>query len=281
MNALEITRLEKHFKDFSLEDITMTLPAGCIMGVVGENGAGKSTTIKLIMNLLHRDAGDVCVLGVPLTADENALKEHIGVVMDESSFPENLTAKNIDHIMKNCYKTWDAKKFAEYLHRFTLPEGKRVKEYSRGMKMKLAIAVAPSHDSRLLILDEATSGLDPFVREELLDVFLDFIQDETHSIFISSHIVGDLEKICDYIAFLHKGRLVFCQTKDELLETYALVKCGEAEYEDFDNTAVIGRRKHEFGMQVLMKRDGLPEGCLWDAPSLEDIMIYHVRGVEL
>ena len=199
-NALEVKNLSKHYPEFELDNINITLPAGCIMGFIGENGAGKSTTIKAILDLIKKDSGEVTIFGQTNLSRNQKLKEHIGVVMDECSFPENLNAKEIDKVMNNCYKTWNRTKYMKYLDKFALSLKKPVKEYSRGMKMKLSIAVALSHDSKLLILDEATSGLDPIVRDEILDVFLDFIQDESHSIFISSHIISDLEKICDYIS---------------------------------------------------------------------------------
>ncbi|MCM1149785.1 MAG: ABC transporter ATP-binding protein, partial [Butyricicoccus sp.] len=203
MNAIEIKNLSKSYEGFTLGGISLTLPEGAIMGLVGENGAGKSTTLRLIMNAITRDGGSVSVLGVDNRSPEfGAAKQEIGVVLDEAYFPEVLTARDVGRVMAGTYKNWDAARYGECLSRFALPEKKPFKEFSRGMKMKLAIAVALSHAPRLLILDEATSGLDPMMRDEILDIFNDFTRDETHSILMSSHIVSDLEKICDYIAFI-------------------------------------------------------------------------------
>lgn len=276
-NALEIKNLTKTFDDFTLDNVSLTLPEGCIMGFIGENGAGKSTTIKLVLDLLHRDSGDISVLGRDIRKSGTDLREEIGVVMDESNFPVNLTLSNINSIMKYCYKTWNSKKFLSLAQQFDLPDKKAVKDYSRGMKMKLSIAVALSHGSRLLILDEATSGLDPIVRDEILDVFLEFIQDEKNSIFISSHIISDLEKICDYITFVHKGKIIFSETKEDLLEKYVLVKCTKDQYETIDKNAVVGVRKNSFGVEALMERSACSRGLVCDQPTIEDIMLYFVK----
>ena len=212
MNAIEIKGLEKRYDGFQLGSFDLTLPSGCIMGLVGENGAGKSTTIKLIMNAIGRDAGEISVLGVDnRSAGFRDVKEDIGVVLDEAYFPEVISARNVGKVMALTYKNWDAAAFEGYLKKFSLAPDKIFKDYSRGMRMKLAIAAALSHGAKLLILDEATSGLDPMARDELLDIFNDFTRDENCSILLSSHIVSDLEKICDYIAFLHRGRLVLCE----------------------------------------------------------------------
>lgn len=250
------------------------------MGFIGENGAGKSTTIKAILDLIRKDSGEVTILGETNLSKNPRLKEHIGVVMDECSFPENLNAKEIDKVMKNCYKTWNRTKYMRYLDKFALSLKKPVKEYSRGMKMKLSIAVALSHDSKLLILDEATSGLDPIVRDEILDVFLDFIQDESHSVFISSHIISDLEKICDYITFIHNGKIIFSEVKDELLDKYTIIKCSEAEYSTIDKAAIIGRRKSSFGIEALALKKKIPSNIRTDNVNIEDIMLYFVKGEE-
>lgn len=276
-NALEINGLTKRFSDFTLDHIDLTLPNGCIMGLIGENGAGKSTLLKLILGLLHPDEGEARVLGSTCLADSPTRKEHIGVVMDESCFPENLTLRNVAAISRRCYQTWDENRFSAWAKRFGLPESKMIKAFSRGMKMKLSIAVALSHDSHLLLLDEATSGLDPIVRDELLDVLLDFIQDENHSILLSSHIVSDLEKICDYITFLHHGRIVFSHPKDELLESYVLAKGSEASIGTIAPDSVIGVKRSSFGAEALIRRDALPDGMVADSPSLEDIMLFFGR----
>ncbi|HOK49793.1 MAG TPA: ABC transporter ATP-binding protein, partial [Sedimentibacter sp.] len=232
--ALKLENVTKVYKDFMLDNINIALPKGSIMGFIGENGAGKTTTIKLILDLISRDGGTITVLGKENRTEMDSVKENIGVVLDESSFPENLNAREINNILKKIYKIWDEDKFLKFLDKFSLPQDKSIKDYSRGMKMKLSTAVSLSHDSKILILDEATSGLDPVVREEILDTFLDFIQDETNSIFVSSHIISDLEKICDYITFIHKGKIVFSETKDELMENYGILKCSPEEFENID-----------------------------------------------
>lgn len=275
--ALEIRDLTKRYGDFTLDNINIQLPKGCIMGFVGENGAGKSTTIKLILDLIRRDKGNVAILGKDLRKAEKSIKENIGVVMDESCFPENLNPKEINVVLKNIYKTWNEKKFHEYLSKFSLPLDKKIKNFSRGMKMKLSIAAALSHDSKILILDEATSGLDPKIREEILDVFLEFIQDESNSIFISSHIISDLEKVCDYITLIHRGKIIFSEQKDSLLESYGVLKCSEEEFATIDKYSVKGYRKNQFGVEALVVRDKIRTDLLIDKANIEDIMLYHVR----
>lgn len=283
-NAIEIKGLSKSYNDFKLNQINLTLPRGCIMGLIGENGAGKSTTIKSILNLITVDSGHISVLGedsmndgTAMTGNAKFTNEHIGVVLDECCFPENLTAKDINRIMANIFSTWDTATFQKHLSCFNLPERKPIKQYSNGMKMKISIAVALSHDTHLLILDEATSGLDPMVREELLEVFLDFIQDETHSILISSHILSDLEKICDYITFIHRGEIVLSQPKDEMLESFGVIKCTEAALSDMDSAAIRGVRKNKFGVEALVLRDKINPACIMDPASLEDIMLFHIK----
>lgn len=277
MNALELSNLNKSYRDFSLQNMNLKVPTGCIVGFIGENGAGKSTTIKLILDLIHRDSGDIKVLGRDNRSASNDMKEHIGVVLDESCFPEGINAKDVNRIMKSLYKTWNEKRYESYLVKFSLPKDKVVKEYSKGMKMKLNIAVALSHDSKLLILDEATSGLDPIVRDEILDVFLDFIQEEDHTIFMSSHITSDLEKVCDYIAFIHKGKLIFCEEKDVLLTNYGILKCSQSDFQTIAPDAVKGKRQNAFGVEALVLRDKIRGGYTIDPARIEDIMVYMVK----
>lgn len=225
MNAIELKGLIKEYPGFRLGSLDLALPSGSIMGLVGENGAGKSTTIKLIMNAIKRDAGSVSVLGVDNQSRAfSGIKEDIGVVLDEAYYPEVLNSRDVGCVMAKTYRHWEPDTYENYLQRFGLPQDKAFRDYSRGMKMKLAIAVALSHQAKLLILDEATSGLDPMVRDEILDIFNEYTRQEDRSILLSSHIVSDLEKICDYIAFLHKGQLLLCEEKDRLLEEYALVR---------------------------------------------------------
>lgn len=281
MNAIEIKGLEKRYDGFQLGSLDLTLPSGCIMGLVGENGAGKSTTIKLIMNAIGRDAGEISVLGVDnRSAEFRDVKEDIGVVLDEAYFPEVMSARNVGKVMALTYKNWDAAAFEGYLKKFSLAPDKIFKDYSRGMRMKLAIAAALSHGAKLLILDEATSGLDPMARDELLDIFNDFTRDENCSILLSSHIVSDLEKICDYIAFLHRGRLVLCEEKDRLLEEYALVRLPEERLRELSEESVISRRASGYGTEALVLRGGIPAAIPTEHTSLEDIILFMAKGDE-
>ena len=281
MNAIEIKGLEKRYDGFQLGSFDLTLPSGCIMGLVGENGAGKSTTIKLIMNAIGRDAGEISVLGVDnRSAEFRDVKEDIGVVLDEAYFPEVMSARNVGKVMALTYKNWDAAAFEGYLKKFSLAPDKIFKDYSRGMRMKLAIAAALSHGAKLLILDEATSGLDPLARDELLDIFNDFTRDENCSILLSSHIVSDLEKICDYIAFLHRGRLVLCEEKDRLLEEYALVRTPEERLRELPEESVISRRASGYGTEALVLRGGIPAAIPTEHTSLEDIILFLAKGDE-
>lgn len=279
MNAIEIRGLTKHYRDFSLQGLDLELPMGCVLGLVGENGAGKSTTIRLIMDAAERDGGEIRVLGVDNRSKEFLrVKDEIGVVLDETCVPEFLTAGQMGKIMADTYREWDQSAYDGWLERFGLPrDKKKFKEYSRGMTMKLGIAVALSHNARLLLLDEATSGLDPMVREELLDVFADFAAREDRAVLLSSHIVSDLEKICDYIAFLHEGRLVLCEEKDVLLERYGLLKCGREELEAVDPAAIHGKRVGAYGVEALVERDKAPRNLLVERATLEDIILYLVK----
>lgn len=274
---MELKDVTKRYPDFTLDRVSLALPRGCIMGLVGENGAGKSTTIQLILGLIRRDGGEISVLGQSGQKGMEEARERLGVALDESCFPESLSAKDIHTVMKHIYKGWDSAQFDRLCRRFSLPEGKAVREYSRGMKMKLSIAAALSHQAELLILDEATSGLDPVVRDEILDVFLEFIQDERHSILVSSHIVSDLEKICDYIALLHRGRLLFSEPKDELVERYGLLKCSERELAQVAPSAVKAVRRHSFGVEALVERAEVPRGYTVDRAGLEDIILYSIK----
>ena len=249
MNALEIRGLTKRRGDFALKGLDLTLPAGCIMGLIGENGAGKSTTIRLILNALSRDGGTVAVYGKDNRALTPLEREDIGVV------PEA---------------------YAGYLRRLALPEDKPFRDFSRGMKMKQGLAVALSHQPKLLLLDEATSGLDPVVRDEILTIFSDFTRDEEHAVLLSSHIVSDLEKICDYIAFLHKGRLLLCEEKDRLTEAYGILRGGA---EDIDPAAVCGRHTTPYGTEYLVRRDAVPAGMALGQVNLEDLFVFMAKEV--
>ncbi|MGN0485098.1 MAG: ABC transporter ATP-binding protein [Lachnospiraceae bacterium] len=275
MNAIEMREVTKSYGDFTLNDISLDLPQGMILGLVGENGAGKSTTIKLIMDAIKADRGTISVLGTSNQSREFIkVKQDIGVVLDEAYFPEVLNAKNINSISKDTYINWNEEVYFSYIKRFQLPLDKKFKDYSRGMKMKLAIAVALSHNPKLLILDEATGGLDPMVRDEILDIFNEFTRDETHSILLSSHIISDLEKICDYIAFIHKGNLVLCEEKDVIMEEYGIVKLSNEEYESLPQDAVVRKKKTGFGYEVLVKKQQINPAFPVEKTTLEEIILF-------
>ena len=281
MNAIELNHIHKSFPGFAIQDLCLTVPSGTICGLVGENGAGKSTTIRLLMNALRPDGGAARVLGVDASSPEfRAVKEDVGVVLDEAYYPETLTAVQVGKVMAGTYKRWDQGTYERYLRRFDLPEKKQFKDFSRGMKMKLAIAVALSHQPKLLILDEATSGLDPIVRDEVLEIFIEFTREEDHSILISSHILSDLEKLCDYIAFLHQGRLLFCDEKDRLLETYGVFAGTAEQLESLREEAIVGREEtHGYGgVRALVRRDEVPAGLELERASVEDIILFMVKG---
>lgn len=277
-NAIEIQGLHKTYGDFSLDIPSLPLPSGCILGLIGENGAGKSTTIRLLLNLIHRDAGEILVLGEKVgSAGFEKSKEDIGVVFDEPGFPPALTGKEIGRVLGYAYKNWDTATYEKLTTQFDIPMDKKFSEYSKGMKMKLSIAVALSHKPKLLILDEATSGLDPVVRDEILDIFMDFTRDENHSILISSHIVSDLEKLCDTVAFLHKGKLLLHEEKDRLAERYGVIHCSEDEIETYGD-AVCGRRITPYGAQILVDRTKLTSDPVEVMPvGIEELFVYLVK----
>ena len=281
MNAIEIKGLTKRYKDFALEGLDLTLPMGCVLGLVGANGAGKSTTIRLIMDAMERDGGTVEVLGVDNKSQEfQKVKEEVGVVLDETCVPELITARQLGKIMADTYRNWEQDAYERWLDKFQLPGNKEFKEYSRGMTMKLGIAAALSHSARLLLLDEATSGLDPMVREELLEVFADFAAQDGHAVLISSHIVSDLEKICDYVAFLERGRLVLCEEKDVLLDRYGILKCGREDLKRVDPAALHGVRLGQYGAEALVDRDRAPLDMVVDRATLEDIILHLAKEEE-
>lgn len=279
---LEIQNLSKSFKDFSLQNITLSLPGGCIMGLVGENGAGKSTLLRLILDILKKDNGTVRIFGRE-NSEKNMplLKEEIGVVTDEIGIPGCLTITQVEKVMKNTYKQWDEARFFELCEQFSLPLKQPFESFSKGMKMKAGIAIALSHHSRLLLLDEATSGLDPVIRDEILDVFRDFTFDEEHAVLLSSHIVSDLEKICDYVAFLHKGRLLLCEEKDVLTSTYCAVHCDKETVRSFPKTDVLFYKENTFGSEVILKRSAVPSDLSFSPVSLEELFVYMVKGEEM
>lgn len=283
-NMIDIKNLSKQYKDFSLNSINFSVPKGSIMGFVGENGAGKTTTIKALLGLIEITDGEITILGENSKHLSTKCKSEIGVVFDGSNLHENLKLKNIALIMNNIYPNWDNDVFHEYCTKFKLTNGKTIKEYSRGMKMKLSIAIALSHHSKLLILDEATSGLDPIVRDEILDIFLDFIQDEEHTILLSSHIISDIEKIADYVTFIHQGRIIFSENKDTLLNHYCLVPCKKEDLKKIDPSFIAGVRENSFGAEVLIENKSAflknHSNYPCEKASIEDIMLFISRGKE-
>lgn len=279
---LQVNNLTKQYSDFKLDNVSFSVPKGTIMGLIGENGAGKSTTINAILDLIKKDDGTVTFWGQELSSDPRRLKEDIGVVFDGINFYETLTPAKIGQISKAAYTQWDQHLYNEYLTKFQLPTKNEVKTFSKGMKMKLCIAVALSHHPKLLILDEATSGLDPVMRDDILDVFLDFVQDEQHSILMSSHITTDLEKIADYITFIHQGKVMFCKTKDELRYRYGIIRCGAALFDAIDKTEVLAYRKCDYQWDVLVadkeKARRKYKSAVVDDASIDDILLLYVKG---
>ncbi|MCM1568756.1 MAG: ABC transporter ATP-binding protein [Roseburia sp.] len=281
MNAIEIKGLTKVYKDFALDNLNLSLPQGTIMGLIGENGAGKSTTIKLILDMAKRDSGTITLLGRDNKDNLHLTKEDIGVVFDDVGIPECLTPIQVGKIMKATFGNWNQDAYKNYLNLFKLPLKKKFKEFSRGMKMKLGIAVALSHNAKLLILDEATSGLDPVIRDEILDIFCEFTRDETHSILISSHIVSDLEKICDYIAFLHKGKLLLCEEKDVLKEKYTLVHCSVEQLSELNTSAIIGTKKNAYGIKALVRKNEIPTDLEKSPVDIEQLFIFMIKEADV
>ena len=276
MNAIELKGLKKSFPDFTLGPVDLAVPEGTILGLIGENGAGKSTTIKLMLGLLRTDGGSITILG----QDAKKLdKNEIGVVLDEPGFPSLLNAKEIRSFLKDIYRNWDDSLWQDYMRRFELPQEKKFSEFSKGMKMKLAIAAAMSHRARLLILDEPTSGLDPVVRDEVVGILSEFTREPDHSILLSSHIVSDLEKLCDYIAFLHKGQLLLNEEKDALYEEYGLLRCDLETLRTLDPNAIIGKKETPYGAEVILRREAA--GNLTLSPiGIEELFVFMVKGGE-
>ena len=272
MNAIEIKGLQKNYGDSKLGPIDLTLTEGCIMGLIGENGAGKSTTIKAMLDMITA-GGSIRLLGKDARESSALLKQDLGIVPDEIGLPEGLNIRQVEKIMADSFRNWDSKQFYDYMKRFNLPEKKAFKTFSKGMKMKLGIAIALSHKAKLLILDEPTSGLDPLVRDEIVGILNDFTREESHSILISSHIVSDLEKICDYIAFLHKGKLMLCDEKDRLLERYGLLHTTPEILRDLDASAVLGKRVTDYGAEAVVARDKVPQSFEIQPVSIEELFI--------
>lgn len=283
-NILELSNVTKSYtgSDFVLDKVSFGLPYGAIMGLVGENGAGKTTTIGCILNTLSKDAGEIRVFGKQMSDQEPTLREEIGVVFDGDNFPSYLTAEQLSRIMRGVYQNWDNALFEQYLSKFRLNMKQKIAAYSKGMTMKLAIAAALSHHPKLLILDEATSGLDPVMRDEMLDVFLDFVGQDDHSILLSSHITSDLEKAADYITFIHDGKIILTASKDDLLYHYAIMRCGESQFSTIDPGDILAYRKRDYQIDVLVS-DGSGakrkyKDIIIDQTTVDEIMLLLVKG---
>lgn len=282
-NILEVKNLSKKYKDFELNNINFNLEKGYIMGFIGQNGAGKTTTIKLIMNLIKRNSGEINIFGMDNIKNEREVKERIGFVYDESYCYEDLSLMNMKNIICRFYKNWDDKVFNKYLADFNLPKNKKIKELSKGMKIKYSLAIALSHKAELIIMDEPTSGLDPVFRRELLDILTTIIQDENKSIFFSTHITTDLEKVADYITFINDGKMVFSESKDMILDKYKIVKGKNSLLSNINKKEFISIKENDFGFEALTNnsesiRKTFKQDILMEKATLEDIMVYTVRG---
>lgn len=282
---LEITNLSKAYKNFSLKNVNITLEKGYIMGFIGPNGSGKSTTIKLIMNLIRRDSGEIKVFGLDNLASNHLIKEKIGFVYDENHFYEELTIKEMKNVIKPFYSKWDEDLFNRYVKDFQLPLNKEIKQLSKGMKMKFSLAIALSHHAELLIMDEPTSGLDPLIRLELLEILQSLLQDENKSVFFSTHITSDLDKIADFITFIHDGEIILSETKDELLEEHCIIKGNKDQLNLKQTGNLIGLKQNHFGFEALYKgkQEAIKifgDSVLIEKPTLEDIMVFYARRGE-
>lgn len=275
--AIDLKNLCKQYKKFTVDNITLSLPTGCIMGLIGENGAGKSTLIKLILGNVQKSSGQIVLLGEDDEKKFCRLRQDIGVVPDEVAFPEQFKIKHIQKTLRLAFNNWDDKTFDNYIDRFEIDRDIKFKDFSFGMKKKLGIAAALSHNAKLLIFDEATSGLDPVSRDELIDILYDYTRNEEHSVLFSSHIVSDLEKLCDYIAAMHKGKLLFCEEKDILLDKYRMLRCGEEEIKQIPDSDVIGKRVSPYGVQAVVKRDAVPASWDFSRITVEDLFIFMVK----
>lgn len=276
-NSIEIKNLSRRFSQFTLDRVSFSVPKGAVVGFIGENGAGKSTTIKAVLGLLKKDGGEIKVLGEDPYKMKPQTKEKIGVVFDSMPFPPSLTAAQLDKVLKGIYKSWDSKIFYYYLNRFRLPTANKLSSYSKGMEMRLSIAAALSHSPELLVLDEPTGGLDPVMRSEILDILLEFMQDENHSVLMSTHITSDLEHIADYICFIHNGRIVFFEERNEMLEKYRILKCTDEQLASVDKTDIVGLRKGRFTNEILTAAADKYPDITADTASIDDIMVYYVK----
>lgn len=277
MNALEIRGLRKERGSFALTGLDLTLPGGCIMGLIGENGAGKSTTIRLLLEMIRKDGGEVAFFGREQEEYLASSRHELGVVLDEVGISGCLKAAQVERVMAAAFPNWDSTEFNRLVRKLDIPTDKGFSKLSRGNQMKLGLAVALSHHAKLLILDEATNGLDPVVREEVVELIRDFVSDEEHAVLISSHIVSDLEKICDYIAFLHKGKLLLCEEKDRLSEDYALVHVSAGELAEIEPAAVLGSRITPYGAEAIVRSTAVPEGAEKRKVDIEQLFITMVK----
>lgn len=280
-NVIEIKNITKDYGDFKLDNVSFNVPEGSVCGFIGQNGAGKTTTIKSILDVINVDAGEIFVFGQNIKKDSAKLREDIGVVFDEMGFHEFMTGKDINIMMKNIYKNWDENVFFEYLKKFSLPSKKPCGDFSRGMRMKLQIAVALSHKAKLLIMDEPTSGLDPIVRNDIIQIFREYVVEEDHSILLSSHITSDLEKIADEVVFINRGKIVLAGNKDEILEKHGLLKCKKSEIAEISESLIVKVEEESFGSTVLVNDrkacEKLYPGMVIEQASLEDIMLFYVN----
>ena len=280
-NAIEICGVTKKYDGFTLDNISFNVPKGSVMGFIGQNGAGKTTTIRALLNIIKCDAGKMNILGLDNIEHEYEIKEEIAAVFDELPFHEDFTAKQIGVVLSSVFKNWDNERFKELLNKFALPEKKKIKQFSKGMKMKLQIATALSHNAKLLIMDEATTGLDPVVRNEILDIFREYLQDDERSILMSSHITSDLEKIADCVTFIDKGKILLSGYKDDILDSHGLMKCSKADFENIDKEDIISARITDFGVDAMVADRELCSskysGIVIDKTTLEEIMLFYVN----
>ncbi len=281
-NVIELKNVVKDYGDFKLEHISFCVPEGSVCGFIGQNGAGKTTTINLILDIINRDEGEISLFGKPVDKEHSYVREDVGVVFDEMGFHEFMTAKDINIMMKNIYKNWDEEAFFEYLKKFSLPSKKKCGAFSRGMRMKLQIAVALSHKAKLLIMDEPTSGLDPIVRNEMIGIFRDFVVEEDHTILLSSHITGDLEKIADEVVFIDGGKIVLSGNKDEILEKHGILKCKKEDASKVSASLIAGVEEEAYSTSILVNdrhaAAKLYPDMVIEEAALEDIMIYYVNA---
>lgn len=281
-NVIELKNVVKDYGDFKLDHISFAVPEGSVCGFIGQNGAGKTTTINLILDIINRDEGEISLFGKPVDKDHAYVREDVGVVFDEMGFHEFMTAKDINIMMKNIYKNWDEVAFFDYLKKFSLPSKKKCGAFSRGMRMKLQIAVAMSHKAKLLIMDEPTSGLDPIVRNEMIGIFRNFVVEEDHTILLSSHITGDLEKIADEVVFIDGGKIVLSGNKDEILEKHGILKCKKEEASKVSEALIVGVEEEAYSTSILVNdrhaAAKLYPDMVIEEAALEDIMIYYVNA---